>query len=126
VRSAALPALEAALGPGVAAALARTARLLRADADALEAVAATAGQACARDGGLDCAALDALPEAIRGRVLRRAAVAAGCPAGALAAGHVEALARLCSGPGRGPLHLPGGVRASRRYGTLVLFRPPEE
>ena len=36
VRHAALPALEAALGPGVAAALARTASLLRADADALD------------------------------------------------------------------------------------------
>jgi tRNA(Ile)-lysidine synthase len=126
VRQAALPALESTLGPGVAAALARTARLLRADADALDVVAAAAGHDCIRDGGLDRAALTRLPEAIRGRVLRRAAVAAGCPAGALAAGHVAALDRLCSTAGLGPVHLPGGIRATLRCGTLVLSRPPEE
>ncbi len=126
VRDTALPALESALGPGVATALAPTARLLRADADALDAVAAVAAQDCARGGGLDCVALMTLPEAIRGRVLRRAAVAAGCPAGALAAGHVAALDRLCSTAGLGPAHLPGGIRATRRCGTLVLWRPPEE
>jgi len=123
VRATALPALEEALGPGVAAALARTAALLRADADALDAVATAAAERCAREGGLDLAELKALPEAIRTRVLRRAAIAAGCPAGALAAGHVAALARLSAGAGRGPLHLPGGLRARRSCGILVLFRP---
>jgi tRNA(Ile)-lysidine synthase len=123
VRSAALPALEEALGPGVAAALARTAALLRADADALDAVAVAAAERCRREGGLDLAELAGLPEAIRTRLLRRTAVAAGCPAGALSAGHVAALARLCVGGGVGPLHLPGGLRAKRSCGTLVLFRP---
>jgi tRNA(Ile)-lysidine synthase len=126
VREVALPALESALGPGVAAALARTARLLRADADALDTVAGVAAQDCVRDGGLNCVALTRLPEAIRGRVLRRAAVAAGCPAGALAAGHVAALDRLCSAAGLGPVYLPGGIRATCRCGTLVLWRVPEE
>ena len=52
VRAAALPALEQALGPGVAAALARTARQLREDADALDALTPDTD---------DCAALAALP-----------------------------------------------------------------
>ena len=57
VRHQALPALEEALGPGVAEALARTAGQLRADADALDELAASRGAADARrrtaPGGLD-------------------------------------------------------------------------
>jgi tRNA(Ile)-lysidine synthase len=81
VRHQALPALEAALGPGVAEALARTAGQLRADADCLDDLAfAESGQL--RQGGSDPAGLDvawlaALPAAIRSRVLRDAAVMAG-------------------------------------------------
>lgn len=119
-----LPALEKGLGPGVAAALTRTARLLRADADALDAIAARAGQDCARDGGLDCVALAALPAAVRTRVLRAAAIAAGSPPGTLALGHVEALDRLVTDwRGQGPLPLPGGVTASRRC-AILLVDPP--
>jgi tRNA(Ile)-lysidine synthase len=54
-------------------------------------------------------------------VLRRAALAAGCPASDLAAGHVAELDRLVTAwRGQGPLHLPGGVRAARACGTLTL------
>ena len=59
--------------------------------------------------------------AVRTRVLRRAAVAAGCPATDLSAAHVGELDRLVTDwRGQGPLHLPGGVRASRDYGTLAM------
>ena len=70
------------LGPGVAEALARTADLLRADADALDAMAAAAAERLAvrADGGLDVAGLAALPAAIRTRLLQPGRVAAGCPA----------------------------------------------
>jgi tRNA(Ile)-lysidine synthase len=62
-----------------------------------------------------------LPRAVRTRVLRGAAIAAGCPAGALSAGHVDALDALVTAwHGQGPLDLPGGVSAARRYGRLAL------
>jgi hypoxanthine phosphoribosyltransferase len=121
-----LPALQAALGGSgddrVSAALARTAAQLRDDADALDAWADAAVADCADgEGGLRIAALDALPSAVRRRVLHRAARAAGSPGGALSAGHVQALDALVTDwRGQGPLHLPGHVRARRRYGRLVL------
>jgi tRNA(Ile)-lysidine synthase len=95
VRQAALPALERSLGPGVAAALARSADLLRDDAAALDAWAAEAeASATDPDGGLAVDVLRALPTAVRRRVLRRAALAAGCPPGTLAAVHVDAVDAL--------------------------------
>jgi tRNA(Ile)-lysidine synthase len=121
VRRDALPALERALGPGVAAALARTARLLRDDAAALDAWAdrVVAGQDDLF--AMDVTALAELPRAVRTRVLRRAAVAAGSPPGALAAVHIAELDRLITA-WRGQQHvdLPGDVRARRRYGKLLL------
>jgi tRNA(Ile)-lysidine synthase len=123
VRHDALPALERTLGPGVPAALARTAALLRADADALDGWAARARAEAGRDGGLDVGTLAALPAAVRTRVLRAAVLAAGAPASALSAAHVEALERLVTDwHGQGPLHLPGGVAAARACGTLTLSR----
>lgn len=126
VRAAVLPTLEAELGPGVAAALARTAQLARADADALDEWAARAyaelgAQPVAGEAGvgLDVAELAALPAAVRGRVLRLAALDAGAAAGALAAVHVAAVdALVIDWGGQGAVNLPGGVTASRRYGRL--------
>jgi tRNA(Ile)-lysidine synthase len=162
VRHEALPALEEALGPGVAAALARTAALLRADADALDALAADAladcrapgrvtpsrrlstGNAAEGDGApgrvtpsrrfstaqaLDCATLAELPAAIRTRVLRRAAIEAGCPATDLSAAHVQAVdALVMAWRGQQGVDLPGRVHAHRVCGILELsLRPrPEE
>ncbi len=121
VRHEAVPALERALGPGVAAALARTADLLRADADALDAWADRVLAELTEPGGLEVAALAGLPAAVRTRVLRRAAIAAGAPAGALSAGHVTALDALVTRwHGQGPLDLPGGVVARRVCDRLCL------
>jgi tRNA(Ile)-lysidine synthase len=120
VRHSVLPALESALGPGVAAALARTAALLRADAEALDAWAEQAyDDAGAAADGLDVVALAALPAAVRTRVLRRVALDAGSPAGDLSAGHVGEVDRLVTDwHGQGPLDLPGQVSAARRCGRL--------
>ncbi|WP_432488823.1 tRNA lysidine(34) synthetase TilS [Kineococcus sp. SYSU DK018] len=119
VRHDALPALEAALGPGVAAALARTARALREDADALDELAERRDPF--RDGAAPVAELLAAPAALRRRWLRRAALAVGCPAGALAAAHVDAVdALLLRWRGQGPVHLPGGATAHRACGRLLL------
>jgi tRNA(Ile)-lysidine synthase len=122
VRHQALPALEAALGPGVAAALARSASQFRDDAEVLDDLAANQAE-LARDGDGAWRAdlLTGLPAAIRTRVLRRAAIAAGCPPGALTARHVEALdSMLISWHGQRWTDLPGGVRGTRHCGKLLF------
>jgi tRNA(Ile)-lysidine synthase len=127
VRHEVLPVLEKNLGGGVVEALARTARLFRDDADALDAWAeraeAEARDAAGQEGGLSAEALAVLPAAVRRRVLRRAAIGAGSPAGDLFARHVEVLDRLVTDwHGQGPLHLPGGIAARRRCGRLFFGR----
>ena len=172
VRHQALPALEAALGPGIAEALARSAAQLSADCAALDAIAAAEewrihragpGTGVARAGAagragsgpvgipvpgggavataqpadpaahagvgaaaelravLDIDGLDGLAAAVRGRVLRSAALAAGCPGGSLSASHVAALDALVTGwHGQRGADLPGGIRVQRRYGKLLF------
>ncbi|MGW3077088.1 tRNA lysidine(34) synthetase TilS [Kitasatospora sp. NPDC001132] len=124
VRHEVLPVLEKHLGGGVVEALARTARLFRDDADALDQWASLAERDLRTgDGALDAVKLAELPPAVRRRVLRRAALRAGCPAGDLFARHLETIDLLVTGwRGQGPLHLPGGVEATRRCGTLVFRR----
>jgi tRNA(Ile)-lysidine synthase len=114
VRATALPALVAALGPGVVANLARSARLLAADAEALDDLAAAAYEACADGGGLRVPALADLPAAVRSRVLHAWALALGAPGGALSHRHVAALdALVVDWHGQGPVHLPGGIEVVR-------------
>jgi tRNA(Ile)-lysidine synthase len=128
LRHEALPSLERALGPGVAAALARTAAQLRADAEALGQWAdiETERLRC-DDGGMDAVALAQLPLAIRARVLQRAAVAAGCPAGSLTAAHLGQIGELLTGwRGQRWIDLPGGVRALRRCGKLLFTTDSED
>jgi tRNA(Ile)-lysidine synthase len=117
-----LPALEKALGKGVVEALARTAQLSRDDADALDAWAADAeGTVLDDTGTLDVAALFALPPAVRRRVVRRAVIAAGAPAGSLFARHIEEVDRLITAwRGQGAINLPGRVGVRRQGGRLVI------
>jgi tRNA(Ile)-lysidine synthase len=62
-----------------------------------------------------------MPDAIRGRVLRSAAIDAGCPAGALSALHARRLDELVtSWHGQRWVDLPGGVRAARKDGLIVF------
>jgi tRNA(Ile)-lysidine synthase len=125
VRRDALPVLERALGPGVAAALARTARMLRDDAEALDAWAERVAAGQKDLFAMDVTALAELPRAVRTRVLRRAAVAAGSPPGALAAVHIAEVDRLITAwHGQRHVDLPGDVRAWRRYGKLLLRGEP--
>lgn len=135
-----LPALEEALGPGLVAALARTADLAREDADALDAQAAelldravvpvTPARDLGRPTGavrpLDVAVLAAAPDAVRRRALRLAAVRAGSPAGSLARRQVLAIdALVTQWHGQGRVDLPGGVGVTRCCGRLVLVTAPE-
>jgi tRNA(Ile)-lysidine synthase len=115
--------LEDELGPGVAAALARTAGQLREDADLLD---AQAEEAVAGVGGApwSAEALLSLPRPLRTRVWRLLAVRAGAPAGSVSFTHVEACDALLTGwHGQGPVSLPGGVSASRSAGRVSVHRP---
>jgi tRNA(Ile)-lysidine synthase len=120
VRTEALPALESAIGPGVAEALARTAEQLREDAEALDHLALEWAEEVAEHAeagiALPAAALATQPAALRQRVIR------------LAAQHefgvsptrsqTLAIARLATDwHGQGAVHLPG-VRVERRDGLL--------
>ena len=130
-----LPELEAALGPGLVGALARSADLAREDADALEALAEgllTAALAAGPEPEalgpgaleLDVDTLATAPAAIRRRALLAAARRAGSPAGALGRRHVLALdALVMAWRGQGAVRLPGGVSGRRAYGRLVLAPP---
>ncbi|MFE6236570.1 tRNA lysidine(34) synthetase TilS [Cellulosimicrobium sp. NPDC057862] len=145
VRARVVPALVDVLGPGAVPALARTADLLRDDADLLDALAADllasalvpALVASSDDRGrgpvggpaasgaesvvLDAEVLASAHPALRRRALRSAALRAGCPAGDLFAVHVDALDALVTAwRGQGPAHLPGDLRAARACGRLSL------
>lgn len=140
VRSRVLPVLEDVLGPGVAVTLARTADLLREDADLLDGLAArlldearvadlgtpteegaSPGDAPPAPVVLDTQVLLSAPAALRRRALRAAAVEAGSPAGSLFASHVATLdAMITDWRGQGPAHLPGDLRALRSRGRLFL------
>ncbi|MGZ4649948.1 MAG: tRNA lysidine(34) synthetase TilS [Kineosporiaceae bacterium] len=119
--------LEGALGPGLPAALARTAAQLAQDADALDAFAGDLLGRAGVAGGYDVAVLAAAPDAVRRRALLAAARSAGSPAGALGSRHALALDALVAGRRRGarhgPVHLPGGILATRACGTLSLAAP---
>jgi tRNA(Ile)-lysidine synthase len=120
VRTEALPILEKTIGPGISDALARSAHLLRDDADALDHWAKREEiHLDLQD--LDCAHLETLPRAIRTRILRAAIYAAGAPAGSVSAEHVSAVEALISAwSGQGALNLPGGVKVERISGRLSL------
>ena len=141
VRHQVLPVLEEALGPGIAGALARSASQLSADCEALDAIArgeawriqpavplgsspeAPAAQETVTTilSVADTDGLAALAPAIRTRVLRQAALLAGCPGGSLTAAHLAALDALVTGwHGQRGADLPGAVRVRRRYGKLLF------
>jgi tRNA(Ile)-lysidine synthetase-like protein len=140
-RARVLPVLEAELGPGVGAALARSADLLRADADALDEWAERALAECViveplpgstapqqfndhepgRAAGLDARRVAAYPTAVRRRVIRTAAIAAGCPPSDLTAAHVAAVDALVTRwKGQKGVDLPGSLRATRSGSALRI------
>ncbi|GAA3517011.1 tRNA lysidine(34) synthetase TilS [Nocardioides daeguensis] len=122
VRQRVLPVLEDELGPGIAATLARTADQVRADVEALDALAATAYDDLAGPDGLPLAALAGLLPALAGRVLRLAALDAGAVDAELFHVHVTALARLARGEISGEVQLPGHVTAYRDRAHLRFRR----
>ncbi|SNU02452.1 tRNA(Ile)-lysidine synthase [Ruaniaceae bacterium KH17] len=148
VRHTVLPVLERELGPRITQALARTAALARADADALDELAAAAYQEAlvlplverSRDHGADSHAEDGPAEAgeprevrlavgrllqmsaaVRTRVLNRAIIEAGGTE--LSAVHIWTVDALVTDyHGQGAADLPGFVRAEREGTDLVIRR----
>jgi len=133
VRHTVLPVLERELGPGVAETLARTAEQLRPDMEALDRLADVAlaqhltphhpphGDA---GSGFDVREIALLEPAIRTRMLRLAALGAGCPSSELFAVHVGALERQVHNRELLPkqIQLPGHVTAYR-HGHHLWFGP---
>jgi tRNA(Ile)-lysidine synthase len=125
VRHTVLPLLEAELGPGVAETLARTARQLRPDMEALDDLAEEQLQERYDDAtGFDVWDIEVLDVAVRTRMLRLAAVRAGCPPSELAAVHVDALEEQVWNRTHLPrqVQLPGHVTAHREGDRLRLER----
>lgn len=123
VRHTVLPVLERELGPGVPAALARTADQLQEDLEALDDLADQARADAETSGGLAVHVLAAQAPAVRRRVLRAAALEAGSPASELFRVHVLALEELVTAwRGQKEVQLPGHVSASRSGGTLRIAR----
>lgn len=117
LRTEVLPLLEDVLQGGVAGALARTARQLREDSEALEAVAEAELSRVRADQGLDCAALRRLPAAIRRRVLRDWLRAEGVPE--MTDAHLRSAdALIAEWRGQGGPALPGDFVLRRAHGRL--------
>jgi len=123
VRKNILPAMEENLGPGISDALARSARLLREDATALDEWAARIyGELDPKN--LDIEVLSGLPKAVRSRVIRMAIYAAGAPSGSISADHIVPIEALVTNwRGQGAADLPGGVKVARISGRLSLSTP---
>ncbi len=116
-----LPLLEAELGPGVVAGLARSAALARDDEDALQQLAVEV-MADVRRGAsaagtaveLDVGALATQHPAVRRRVLGLAVTSAAGAAVAVTSTHLAALDALVTRwRGQGPVALPGGLQGHR-------------
>ena len=120
VREKVLPLMEAEIGPGIADALTRSARILRDDADALDQWAEEVLDEIDPI-EMDIETLASLPRAIRSRVMRKAIYLAGAPSGSLSAEHLEPVEALVTAwKGQGPVSLPGGVTVARISGRLSL------
>ena len=124
VRTRVLPALETELGPGIAAALARTAEQLREDAEAFDEMVAEQIEEIVEPAeagiAISVAALRANPAALRHRLIRRVAEAEF--GSDLSREHTLAVAALVTDwRGQGPIYVPG-VRVARVGGRLLLTR----
>ena len=122
VREVVLPTMEKEIGPGISDALARSAKLLRDDADALDYLSDEIFSKL-EPASLEISKLESQPRAIRTRILRRAIYLAGAPQGSLSAEHIEPVEALITAwKGQGPISLPGGVTVARISGRLSLSK----
>lgn len=118
----ALADLEADIGPGVVAGLARTAELIRDDLAFLDEWARQTAQGFG-ESPWQADQLAALPAPIRSRVWRALLRSAGSPAASLGKVHIDAVdALVTSWHGQRSVHVPGGLQV-RRGGGLIEVEP---
>lgn len=99
----------------------RAAQLISEDDDALCAWAEQELVNALRGDGLCCEALNALPKAVSGRVLRLYAASRGLTSD-LSLRHVDALRGLCNSSTGSSVNLPRGFAAKVEYGVLTIRR----
>ena len=118
-----LEKMESEIGPGIAAALVRSASLLRDDADALDFFADDALAKLVSNNSLDLEALMLHPRAVRTRVVKRFLNDQGVSQPS--AEQIDAVEALASRwKGQGPVALPGHFDAMRESGKLTLRNRP--
>ena len=119
VRNEILPKMEKEIGPGISKALARTSRILREDADALDLIAGDIFASLADPAEIPIESISELPIAVRKRVIKRAIEAMGAPT--LSAEQIlEVDALVGAWKGQGAVALAGGITARRDSGRLTL------
>lgn len=129
VRLVLLPLLEAEFNPRIRETLARTASVLREEAQFLaQCGAAAAARMARRDEGrveIELRELASLHPAMRRRVVREAIRLCGGETGRLQAVHIDGVTKLLEEGGVGArLSLPGGIGVRRTYGSLVISSSP--
>ena len=121
VRNEILPIMEKEIGPGISKALARTSRILREDADALDLIAGELFTSLADPTQIPIELIDGVPSAVRKRVIKRAIEAMGAPT--LTAEQImEVDALVGAWKGQGAVALAGGITARRDSGRLTLSK----
>ena len=121
VRNEILPKMEKEIGPGISKALARTSRIMREDADALDLIAGDIFSTLADPTQIPIESLSELPIAVRKRVIKRAIEAIGAPT--LTAEQIlEVDALIGAWKGQGAVALAGGITARRDSGRLTLSK----
>ena len=122
VRHELMPALREVLGSDIDAALARTARLAREDADALDAVAESLLELSRAGAELLSADFARHPAAITKRAIRLWLLESGVSGAGLTAVHIEAIDALARQPDlHGPVTVVGGVEVHKASGRLRLL-----
>jgi tRNA(Ile)-lysidine synthase len=121
VRNELLPKMEKEIGPGISKALARTSRILREDADALDLIAGDLFATLVDPAQIPIELISELPSAVRKRVIKRAIEAMGAPT--LTAEQIlEVDALVGAWKGQGAVALAGGITVRRDSGRLTLSK----
>ena len=121
VRNEILPKMEKEIGPGISKALARTSRILREDADALDLIAGDIFASLVDPTQIPIESISELPIAVRKRVIKRAIEAMGAPT--LSAEQIlEVEALVGAWKGQGAVALAGGITARRDSGRITLSK----
>jgi len=121
VRNELLPKMEKEIGPGISKALARTSRILREDADALDLIAGDLFATLVDPAQIPIELILELPSAVRKRIIKRAIEAMGAPT--LTAEQIlEVDALVGAWKGQGAVALAGGITVRRDSGRLTLSK----